>query len=127
MIICLIDLEIISCLIDLEMVSCLIDLEMIICLIDLEIISCLIDLEIISCLIDLEIISCLIDFEMIICLIDLCMSQRHLEPKHLRSSPLFTFSTKLLSQDSPSVHLFSIIIGSRFTAVKIKLGEDSPS
>ena len=50
----------------------------------------------------------------------------HLEPTHLKSSPLFTFSTKLLGQDSPSIHLFSKIIGSRFTTVKIKLGEDSP-
>ena len=49
-----------------------------------------------------------------------------LEPTHLKSSPLFTFLTKLLGQDSPSVHLFSITIGSRFTATKIKLGEDSP-
>ena len=49
----------------------------------------------------------------------------HLEPTHLKSSPLFTFSTKSLSQDSPSIHLFSKIIGSRFTTVKIKLGEDS--
>ena len=31
----------------------------------------------------------------------------HLEPTHLRSSPLFTFSTKSLGQDSPSIHLFS--------------------
>ena len=51
----------------------------------------------------------------------------HLEPTHLKSSPLFTFSTKLLGQDSPSIHLFSKIIGSRFTTPKIKLGEDSPS
>ena len=51
----------------------------------------------------------------------------HLEPTHLKSSPLFTFSTKLLGQDSPSVHLFSKAIGSRFTIAKIKLGEDSPS
>ena len=51
----------------------------------------------------------------------------HLEPTHLKSSPLFTFSTKSLGQDSPSVHLFSKIIGSRFTTAKIKLGEDSPS
>ena len=51
----------------------------------------------------------------------------HLEPTHLKSSPLFTFSTKLLGQDSPSIHLFSKIIGSRFTTAKIKLGEDSPS
>ena len=50
----------------------------------------------------------------------------HLELTHLKSSPLFTFSRKLLGQDSPSVHLFSIIIGSGFTAAKIKLGEDSP-
>ena len=51
----------------------------------------------------------------------------HLEPTHLKSSPLFTFSTKSLGQDSPSVHLFSKIIGSRFTNAKTKLGEDSPS
>ena len=51
----------------------------------------------------------------------------HLEPTHLKSSPLFTFSTKSLGQDSPSIHLFSKIIGSRFTTAKIKLGEDSPS
>ena len=53
--------------------------------------------------------------------------KRHLEPTHLKSSPLFTFSTKSLGQDSPSIHLFSKIIGSRFTTAKIKLGEDSPS
>ena len=53
--------------------------------------------------------------------------KRHLEPTHLKSSPLFTFSTKSLGQDSPSVHLFSKTIGSRFTPAKIKLGEDSPS
>ena len=51
----------------------------------------------------------------------------HLEPTHLKSSPLFTFSTKLLGQDSPSIHLFSKMIGSRFTTTKIKLGEDSSS
>ena len=51
----------------------------------------------------------------------------HLEPTHLKSSPLFTFSTKLLGQDSPSIHLFSKIMGSRFTTAKIKLGEDSSS
>ena len=51
----------------------------------------------------------------------------HLEPTHLKSSPLFTFSTKSLGQDSPSIHLFSKIIGSSFTTAKIKLGEDSPS
>ena len=50
----------------------------------------------------------------------------HLEPTHLKSSPLFTFSTKSLGQDSPSIHLFSKIIGSRFITAKIKLGEDSP-
>ena len=48
----------------------------------------------------------------------------HLEPTHLKSSPLFIFSTKLLGQDSPSIHLFSKIIGSRFTTAKIKLAED---
>ena len=51
----------------------------------------------------------------------------HLEPTHLKPSPLFTFATKLLGQDSPSIYLFSQIIGSRFTIVKIRLGEDSPS
>ena len=51
----------------------------------------------------------------------------HLEPTHLKSSPLFTLSTKSLGQDSPSVHLFSITVGSRFTTAKIKLGEDSPA
>ena len=51
----------------------------------------------------------------------------HLEPTHLKSSPLFTFSTKSLAQDSPSIHPFSKLIGSRFTTAKIKLGEDSPS
>ena len=50
-----------------------------------------------------------------------------LEPTHLKSLPLFTFSTKSLGQDSPSVHLYSITIGSKFTAAKIKLDEDSPS
>ena len=29
-----------------------------------------------------------------------------LESTHVKSSPLFTFSTKLLDQESPSVHLF---------------------
>ena len=52
---------------------------------------------------------------------------RHFEPTHLKSSPLFIFSTNSLGQDSLSVHLFSITIESRFTAAKIKLGEDSPS
>ena len=51
----------------------------------------------------------------------------YLEPTHLKSSPLFTFSTKSLGQDSPSVHLFSKTFGSIFTPAKIKLGEDSPS
>ena len=51
----------------------------------------------------------------------------HLEPTHLKASPLFTFATKSLGQDSPLIHLFSKIIGSRFTMAKIKLGEDSPS
>ena len=46
-----------------------------------------------------------------------------LETIHLKSLLLFNFLTKSLSQDSPSVHLFSITIGSRFTAAKIKLGE----
>ena len=51
----------------------------------------------------------------------------HLEPTHLKSSPLFTFSTKSLGQDSPSIHLFSKIIRSRFATAKIKSGEDSPT
>ena len=51
----------------------------------------------------------------------------HLEPTHLKSSPLFTFSLKALGQDLPSVHLSSITIWSRFTAKKIKSGEVSPS
>ena len=51
----------------------------------------------------------------------------HLEPTHLKSTPLFTFSTKSLGQDSPSIHHFFKIIESRFTTTKIKLGEDSPS
>ena len=52
----------------------------------------------------------------------------HLEPTYLKCSPLFTFSTKLLGQDSPSIHLFfSKILGSRFTTAKIKLDEDSPN
>ena len=51
----------------------------------------------------------------------------HLEPTHLKSSPLFTFSTKSLGQDSPAIHLFSKLIGSRFTTAKIKLGDDSSS
>ena len=34
----------------------------------------------------------------------------HLEPTHLKSSPLFTFSTKSSGQDSPSIHLFSKIM-----------------
>ena len=51
----------------------------------------------------------------------------NLEPTHLKSSPLFTFSTKSLGQDSPSVLLFYITIGSRFTTAKINLGENSPS
>ena len=41
----------------------------------------------------------------------------HLEPTHLKSSPLFTLSTKPLGQDSPSVHLFSITIGSRWRRI----------
>ena len=51
----------------------------------------------------------------------------HLEPTRLKSLPLFTFSTKWLGQDTPSVYLFSIKNGSRFTAAKIKFGEDSLS
>ena len=35
----------------------------------------------------------------------------HPEATHLKSSPLFTFSTKSLGQDSPSIHLFSKING----------------
>ena len=45
---------------------------------------------------------------------DVCINTHvkgHLEPTHLKSSPLFTFSTKLLGQDSPLVHLFSITTG----------------
>ena len=53
--------------------------------------------------------------------------KRHLEPTPLKSSPLFTFSTKPLGQDSPSVHLLFITIGSRYTTAKIKLREDPPS
>ena len=45
----------------------------------------------------------------------------HLEPTHLKCSPLFTFSTKSLGQDLLSVQHFSVTIGSRFTAAKIKL------
>ena len=44
----------------------------------------------------------------------------HIEPTHLKSSPLFTFSTKLLGQDLPPIHLLSKIIGSRFTTAKIR-------
>ena len=61
-----------------------------------------------------------------IILINACV-KGHLEPTHFKSSPLLTFSTKSLGQNSPSIHLFSKIIGSRFTTAKIKLGEDSPS
>ena len=61
------------------------------------------------------------------CLLCNACVKGHLEPTHLKSSPLFTFSKKLLGQDSPSVYLFSKTIGSRFTTTKIKLGEDSPS
>ena len=53
--------------------------------------------------------------------------KEHLKPTHLKSSPLFTFSTKSLGQDSPSIRLFSKIIGSRFTTAKMKLVEDLPS
>ena len=42
--------------------------------------------------------------------------KEHLEPTYRKSSPLFTFSTKSLGQDSLSVHLFSK-----------KLGQDSPA
>ena len=45
-----------------------------------------------------------------------------LEPTHLKSSPLFTCLRKSLGQDSPSIHLFSKIIGSRLTAAKKKVG-----
>ena len=55
------------------------------------------------------------------------LAKGHLEPTHLKSSPLFTFTTKSIGQGSPSSHLFSKTIGSRFTAAKIKLGEDSSS
>ena len=51
-------------------------------------------------------------------IIFLCTCQRHLEPTHLKSSPLFTFSTKSLGPHSPSVHLFSKTNGSRFTPTK---------
>ena len=44
----------------------------------------------------------------------------HLEPTHLKSSTPFTFLSKSLGQDSPSIHLISKIIGSRFTTAKIK-------
>ena len=48
--------------------------------------------------------------------------KRNLQPTHLKSPPLFTFTTKSLGQDSSSSHLFSKTIGSRFTAAKNKLG-----
>ena len=62
----------------------------------------------------------------------------HLEPTHLKSSPLFTLSTRSLGPDSPSIHLFSKIIRSRFTTGKVSwvkihqadlffLGQDSLS
>ena len=57
--------------------------------------------------------------------INACVKE-HLEPTHLKSSPLFTFSTKSLRQDLRLIHLFSKMIGSRFTTAKIKSGEDSP-
>ena len=50
-----------------------------------------------------------------------------LEPTHLKSSPLFTFTTKSLGQDCLPIQPFSKTIGSRLTAAKIKLGEVSPS
>ena len=52
-----------------------------------------------------------------------------LEPTHFKSSPLFTFWIKSLGQNSPSVHLFSVLqLGQDSPrAAKIKLGEDSPS
>ena len=45
------------------------------------------------------------------------------EATYLKSSPLFIFSKKSFGQDSPLIHLFSKIIGSRFTTVETKLGE----
>ena len=46
-------------------------------------------------------------FNAIFCMLEIyaCI-KGHLEPPHLKSSPLFTFSTKSLGQDTPSVHLF---------------------
>ena len=32
----------------------------------------------------------------------------HLDPTHLKSSPLFTFSTKSLGQDTPSIHRLGV-------------------
>ena len=61
------------------------------------------------------------------CLTNNACIKGHLEPTQLKSSPLFTFSTKSLGQDSPSIHFFSKKGGSRFTSTKIKLGKDSPS
>ena len=55
------------------------------------------------------------------------LSKVHRKPNHLKSSPLFPFTTKSMGQDSPSVQLISKTIGSRLTDSKIKLGEDSPS
>ena len=59
----------------------------------------------------------------------------HLKPTHLKSSPLFTFSTKSLGQDSPSVHFFFYNnwvkihccenkVGWRFTKLICFLGQD---
>ena len=62
----------------------------------------------------------------------------HPEPTHLKSSPLFTFSTKLLGHewDSPSFHLYNNRVkihrrenkvGWRFTKLIFFLGHDSLS
>ena len=58
----------------------------------------------------------------------LCMRQKGI--LNLPTSSLHLCSPlqpRFLGQDSPSAHLFSKTIGSRFTPAKIKLGEDSPS
>ena len=39
----------------------------------------------------------------------------HLEPAHLKSSSLFTYSTKALGRDSPSGHRCKNKVGGRFT------------
>ena len=49
---------------------------------------------------------------------------RNLEPIYpplLKSSPLFTFSSKLFGPDSPSVHLFPKQFGKDLKTAKIKL------